>query len=332
MKIQHYSLNGEKPVTGIKEFFMFKLPLILYSPVSFILSVINALTSQKKDFKYKASLCLIFKDEGRYLKEWLDYHMLIGIDHFYLYNNNSTDNFMEVLRPYIDKDVVTLIDFPEQYAQVKAYNDCYKKTKNETEWLGYIDADEYINIKRHNSIKDLLDSVRFYPSVFLNWRMFGTSGHLKENYSELTIERYTQAWENLSSTGKGFINNNYPQHKPHIHMHKTKLFGLPVLGVLTNKSYRYNLHWIFQRGVAEIAYVNHYWSRSYEFYYYKDFIKGDADCEENVKLRRQDGRFKNIELQNKTKDFSIQRWLIFLKHPGKRSSSLSDNNHPSGLN
>lgn len=313
MKIQHYSLNGEKPVTGLKEFMLYKLPMIIYSPVSFSLSVINYLKSPKKDFKYKVSLCLIFKDEGRYLKEWIEYHLLVGIDHFYLYNNNSTDNFKEVLRPYIDCGVVTLIDFPEQYAQVKAYNDCYLKTKDETEWLGYIDVDEYINIKKHNSVKDLLETVKFYPSLFLNWRMFGTSGHLKENYNELTIERYTQVWENLSSTGKSFINNNYRHHNVHVHFHKTKIWGLPVFGVLANKSYRYNLHWISQRNVAETACINHYWSRSYEFYYYKDFVKGDVASAANIEIKKQNGRFERHELRNITKDFSIQRWLIFLK-------------------
>ena len=37
--------------------------------------------------KYYCSICAIFRDEGTYLKEWIEYHRIIGIDHFYLYNN-----------------------------------------------------------------------------------------------------------------------------------------------------------------------------------------------------------------------------------------------------
>ena len=53
--------------------------------------------------RYKTAICLIFKDEAPFLQEWIEYHHLIGIEHFYLYNNNSTDNYEEVLKPYIDK-------------------------------------------------------------------------------------------------------------------------------------------------------------------------------------------------------------------------------------
>ena len=313
MKIQHYSLNGERPVSRIKELIRYKLPLLLYYPLSKSLCICHRFLHAPKQFKYKASLCLIFKDEAPYLKEWLEYHLLIGIDHFYLYNNNSSDNYLEVLGPYIEDGTVTLIQFPEKYAQVKAYRDCYEKTKNETEWLGYIDVDEYVNLIGHNSIGELLDTVAHYPSLYLNWRMFGTSGHLKENHSELTIERYTQAWRNLSSTGKGFINNNFPSHSVTVHFHTSRIYGLPVLGVLANKSLRHSLYYISSCGVDKVAYLNHYWSRSLEFYRYKDFQKGDATNATNESLRTAPGRFERHELRNSTKDFSIQRWLIFLK-------------------
>ena len=30
------------------------------------------------------SIMIVFKNEGRYLKEWIDFHLLSGIDHFYM--------------------------------------------------------------------------------------------------------------------------------------------------------------------------------------------------------------------------------------------------------
>lgn len=54
-----------------------------------------------RELKYKIALCLIFKNEAPFLKEWLDYHLTIGVDHFYLYNNNSDDNYLDVLNTYI---------------------------------------------------------------------------------------------------------------------------------------------------------------------------------------------------------------------------------------
>lgn len=313
MKIQHYQLNNEPIPKPISEFVKYKLPLLLYAPVSYTLSLIHRLRSTKHEFRHKVSLCLIFKDEEPYLKEWIDYHILIGVDHFYLYNNNSSDRFMEVLSPYIAQGKVTLIDFPEKYAQVKAYRHCYETFHTETEWLGYIDADEYINLIKYDSLKDLLDKYKNFPSVYLNWRMFGTSGHLKENPDEFTIERYTQAWANLSSTGKGFINNNFPSHSVSVHFHTSRLFSFPILGVLANKSPYRSTHFVSSLGVDKVAYINHYWSRSLEFYRFKNFIKGDATSAQNKKARKGEGRFEKHELRNICKDFSIQRWLIFLK-------------------
>ena len=65
----------------------------------------------KRKLKYRVSLCLIFKNEAPFLKEWLDYHLTVGVEHFYLYNNSSDDDFKRVLEPYIKKGTVALIDW-----------------------------------------------------------------------------------------------------------------------------------------------------------------------------------------------------------------------------
>ncbi len=59
--------------------------------------------------EYRLSIGTIFKDEAKWMKEWIEYHLLIGVEHFFLYNNDSTDNYAEVLDPYIKKGIVELI-------------------------------------------------------------------------------------------------------------------------------------------------------------------------------------------------------------------------------
>ncbi len=41
----------------------------------------------------KISIISLFRDEAPYLKEWIEFHRLIGVDQFHLVNNNSTDNY-----------------------------------------------------------------------------------------------------------------------------------------------------------------------------------------------------------------------------------------------
>ena len=47
---------------------------------------------------YYFSICAIFKDESLSIKEWIEYHKLIGVEHFYLYNNKSKDSSVSILQ------------------------------------------------------------------------------------------------------------------------------------------------------------------------------------------------------------------------------------------
>ena len=64
------------------------------------------------EFAFELMLCLRFKNEAPNLKEWLEYHHMVGVQHFALYNNNSTDDYRSVLDPYVNKLVHLLKDWP----------------------------------------------------------------------------------------------------------------------------------------------------------------------------------------------------------------------------
>ncbi len=59
---------------------------------------------------YELGIASQFRDEAPYLKEWVEYHRMVGVDHFWLYNNSSIDNWEEVLQPYIDEGLVEVFD------------------------------------------------------------------------------------------------------------------------------------------------------------------------------------------------------------------------------
>ncbi len=44
------------------------------------------------NFKHEFAIAAIVKNEGRYLREWIEFHRLVGCTKFYIYDNNSTDN------------------------------------------------------------------------------------------------------------------------------------------------------------------------------------------------------------------------------------------------
>ena len=50
-------------------------------------------------FLYDLAIVAIMKNEAPYVKEWLDYYLAAGVNHFYIYDNESPDNMKDVLQP-----------------------------------------------------------------------------------------------------------------------------------------------------------------------------------------------------------------------------------------
>lgn len=140
------------------------------------------------------AVCAIFRDEAPYLAEWLAFHELMGVGHFYLYNNNSSDDFRAVIQPFVDQGLVTLLDWPvpfHQRAQRKAYAHCLDAVRGKVRWLACIDIDEFLFAPADETLVAALTEFEDWPGVVVNWQVYGSSGHLKES-AEPVIERFTR--------------------------------------------------------------------------------------------------------------------------------------------
>lgn len=134
------------------------------------------------------------QNEAPYLDEWLAFCMLEGIEHVLLYDNNSTDNSREVLRPWIEIGFVELFDWPLHWksgSQAKAYLDAVGRLRGRTRWAAFIDPDEYLFSPAGKRLSDVLRRYEPHAGVIVNWQCYGTSGH-KTRPSGLTIENYTR--------------------------------------------------------------------------------------------------------------------------------------------
>ena len=98
----------------------------------------------KNLFLYDLAVVAILKNEGHYLKEWLDYHLVAGVEHFYLYDNDSSDNAAEILRPYVAAGLVDYFSAPGTAMQMLGYNDAVKRFKFFSRYMAFIDLDEFI--------------------------------------------------------------------------------------------------------------------------------------------------------------------------------------------
>lgn len=131
-------------------------------------------------FEHVFSIGAIMKNEGDYLQEWLDYHLAAGVDHFYLYDNGSMDSTRQVLTPYIQRGIVDYKYWPGEVQQMPAYNDMVSKYRFDTEYLCFLDCDEFL-LPLHGEklpylTRSLLEQDPKAAGLVVNWRMFGPSG------------------------------------------------------------------------------------------------------------------------------------------------------------
>lgn len=126
--------------------------------------------------RYYLAVCAIAKNEGPYFKEWIEWHHRQGVEKFYIYDNESTDETKEVLAPYIESGLVDYTYFPGKKQQLAAYDDCFERHRFETRWLAVIDLDEFIVPIKDKNIPDFLHRMEKFSAVEINWLIYGSSG------------------------------------------------------------------------------------------------------------------------------------------------------------
>lgn len=262
--------------------------------------------------KYYSTICAIFKNEGTYLKEWVEYNKLIGIDHIYLYNNNSTDNYLEVLAPYLQDKYITLKDWTRNQAQMEAYVDCIESFSGEANWIGFIDLDEFIVPIHNNNMKDFLERFEQRPAVKIYWKLFGTSGLENRDRDGLVIEDFNSCWEKLVETGKCFYNTAYAfdySKTAGLHHNLWTIIGnihtppVNCFDRISQKEYEF-----LPSANVDIQ-INHYFTKSYSEYIEKS-AKGDVYFEQNPHNL---DYFYRHEMMCVSSDHKIAKYIIKLK-------------------
>lgn len=265
--------------------------------------------------EYAVSVCAIFKNEAPYLKEWIEFNHIVGVEHFYLYNNNSEDDYKTVLSPYIEKGWVTLLEWPYNQKQMECYMDCIKNYSSETKWLGFIDIDEFIVPKTTDNIYDFLKEFeKNRGSVIIYWKLYGTSGMMERNLNGLVTEDFTVCWPKYCDIGKSFYNTAFAfdsksKHSSLLHHYfwaNRKGHDVPPVNIFDEVC-------IGNRNVAKThdfpIQINHYFTKSYKEYAMKR-AKGDVYFKINP---HDEEYFYKHEMKCTSVDYSAYKYLIKLK-------------------
>lgn len=141
--------------------------------------------------KYYLTVCAIAKNEDAYFEEWIKWHHKLGVEKFYIYDNESTDNTKEILAPHIESGLVDYIYWKGSRQQLPVYDDCLEKRRLEANWIAVIDLDEFIVPIKDKTISEFLKQFENFSAVEINWLVYGSSG-AKEKKHGTVMERFKQ--------------------------------------------------------------------------------------------------------------------------------------------
>lgn len=221
----------------------------------------------------KTAICAIIKNEHRFLKEWLDWHLGLGFDAIHLFEDKGSDSHEEItsqydnvyLRRYADDaEVRELLSAQgSSHRQVVLYSWFAEKFRDTYEWAAFIDIDEFVTLAEGWSLNRLCEAFKEYPAVHLSWRMKGASGHISRPECGV-VEAYTEDGEFVEQdTGwrvKTFAHLNKFKGMRTLHY---AMGGVNVYGEPSTDSIIYDVAWL-----------NHYFTKSWEDWCDRIFDRG----------------------------------------------------------
>lgn len=269
------------------------------------------LNHQNKHFKYELGVVAIIKNEAPYLREWIEFHRLVGVEVFYLFDNESTDNTKEVLEQYISQGIVKYTFAKGTGQQIPIYNKTFSFCRNDVRWLAIIDADEFLVPINHKTILEMLDSVGgSFSQLLVGWLIYGSNGY-KSKPNGLVIENFKY------HADLDFMADYKPIINPRLAVNMTFPHWVNVIGKTVDENGRRIWGYPFITKTYALPSsknkirINHYYSKSLEEFLTKS-KRGYADYVGSDRSIRDMDAFKEHD-QNSVTDNVMDKYIDELK-------------------
>lgn len=281
----------------------------------------------KNLFLYDLAVVAIMKNAAPYVKEWLDYHLLAGVKHFFIYDNESEDNFKEILHPYIDAELVTYNFYPGKAQQMSAYNEAIDNFKFLCRYMALVDDDEFILPKSNRSISEVVEELLSLSpklaGVEFQWFLYGSNNQEKADYSRGVLERFKRRANKESLSLKSILNPRRVSYMwtPHFAEYQDGYEGLNEITLKKIPDIPFK--------ISEKIVMNHYHAKSWEEYCLKR-KRGDGVIKTGDKYM--DKTFKAHDLNDVFDDeilkYRSERQAAFIPEDGDIVKIFAARNTP----
>jgi hypothetical protein len=217
------------------------------------------------------TLGAVVRDQEHYIKEWLAFYYLMGVERFVIVLHKCSDNTERQIKslPFYSKCIQLFeLQNDEQHIQMGVYEKIWEDFGKSTKWLLYIDTDEFMFPLKLNSLSELLHDYEDFSSLSVNQRMFGHS-NLVTRPEGLSIEKFIYTVHSINSPEDRAVKTVFqPQYlralfSPHFQICRT----LPQVRSDKKPFILVNHFMSSEPPLQNIVRYNHYYTRSME-----DFI------------------------------------------------------------
>ncbi|XP_016498210.2 glycosyltransferase family 92 protein RCOM_0530710-like [Nicotiana tabacum] len=108
--------------------------------------------------QHQMCVCTMLRNQASFLQEWIMYHSKIGVQRWFIYDNNSLDDIEDVVKVLsVDQNInVTRHVWPWIKTQEAGFAHCALRARDVCEWVGFMDVDEFFHLPTGLSLLDIL--------------------------------------------------------------------------------------------------------------------------------------------------------------------------------
>ena len=244
--------------------------------------------------QYYLSIVAIFKNESWILKEWIEHYLNQGVDHFFLIDNGSTDNYNTILQPYIDNKQVSLVKDPKRYSQKGHYNKYILPIKNISEWFLVCDLDEFVYARNDfKTIPEYLKKLNpFVGNVCIPWKNYGSSGHI-QHPKDGVVKNFTkrQQYNSTLNNVKTIVRSKHLlSFTVHIHICNKQSHQITTdnkYSIKTENHLPFSQKFLISENILKASnlHINHYQIQSVDFFQKIKMTRGDVSTVKKNNMR-----------------------------------------------
>lgn len=226
----------------------------------------------------KTCILVIVKNEHTYLNDFITYHLNLGINHLFVFEDINSMSHKEITDKY---DSVTLNSIKFLYPEINFTHNQHEYFRRSIEYIkkNYdydfcfcIDIDEYITLKEENlKVNEVIERYSNFDALVLQWQNYGANGLIYQpKYDKPIQDIYTQK-TGMSCNDRQYISTKVCynlktfERKNYNSNHLPSIFCNWCKPDFSNDT---------KSQVYDVIYIRHYITKSFEEFVNKVYIRG----------------------------------------------------------